>query len=89
MTTTYPMAEVADLAVPVTLLANDVLGATREDLSVPLNPEYVQAFEEISSEPNNEIIVAEIDGRITGMLQLTMILAIDSKDNGASLTVSG
>jgi len=35
--------------------------------------QYVRAFEEISRDQNNELIVAERDGEIVGTLQLTFI----------------
>ncbi|MCP4765780.1 MAG: GNAT family N-acetyltransferase [Gammaproteobacteria bacterium] len=55
------------------MLADDALGAEREDDSQPLNPNYVNAFEEIDRDPNNALIVTEIDGNLVGMLQLTFI----------------
>ena len=53
------------------LLADDVLGATREhaDDSLP----YYNAFEAISHDPNNDLIVSEQDGEVVGVLQLTRI----------------
>ena len=55
------------------MLADDALGAQREDNSQPLNPAYLSAFEEIDRDPNNALIVTEIDGNLAGMLQLTFI----------------
>lgn len=62
-----------DLETLVSLLANDKLGARREDPALPLNKRYVDAFESIRKDPNNELIVAELEGEIVGMLQLTFI----------------
>ena len=53
------------------MLADDFLGQQREDVSEPINESYVKAFREIDSDPNNELIVAEIDGNVIGTLQLT------------------
>jgi len=53
------------------MLADDFLGQQREDISEPINGNYIQAFREIDSDPNNELIVAELDGRVVGTLQLT------------------
>ena len=62
-----------DLPRLVELLADDALGATREDLSRPLNPAYGRNFEAIDRDPNNRLVVAEIDDQLAGMLQLTFI----------------
>ena len=63
-------ADVPDL---VKMLADDQLGATREDISHPLNSRYMTMFNEIATDKNNELIVAEIDHEIVGMLQITFI----------------
>ena len=55
------------------MLADDELGAQREDSSQPLNSSYRSAFDAIDRDPNNALIVAEIDASIVGMLQLTFI----------------
>ena len=62
-----------DLPRLVALLADDALGATREDNSEPLNPRYSAAFQSIDDDPNNELIVVECDSKLAGMLQLTFI----------------
>ena len=62
-----------DLPRLVAMLANDELGALREDSSDPLNPGYEAAFAAIDRDPNNALIVAEIEHNIVGMLQLTFI----------------
>ena len=53
------------------MLADDFLGSQREMLEDPLSDSYVKAFREIEADPNNELIVAELDGEIIGTLQLT------------------
>lgn len=64
-------ATIDDLPMIVRMLADDFLGQQREDLSEPINEKYVKAFREIEDSPNNELIVAELDGRVVGTLQLT------------------
>ncbi len=73
MELTYREAAAADLERLVQLLADDLLGASREDVSQPLNPRYTQAFASIEADPNNELIVVESGGELAGMLQLTFI----------------
>lgn len=55
------------------MLADDPLGAGREDSSANLNGKYIEAFCAISDDSNNELLVAEIDQQLAGMLQLTYI----------------
>ena len=69
----YREARESDIPNLVNLLANDDLGAGREDTSVPLNPLYIDAFRSIERDPNNELTVVECNGELAGMLQLTFI----------------
>ena len=62
-----------DLPALIAMLADDPLGATRENPSIPPNPRYVDALREIDADPGNELIVVEDDGDLIGMLQLTFI----------------
>ena len=62
-----------DLEAIVRLLADDALGSRREEYTVPLLASYVQAFEAISADPNNELVVAEHAGEVVGVLHLTFI----------------
>ncbi len=62
-----------DVGTIVRLLADDPLGATREDYRDPLPPEYYHAFEAIDDDRNNELVVGCKDGRVVGVLQLTFI----------------
>lgn len=62
-----------DLPALVALLADDELGATREDISTPLNRRYAAAFAAIDADPNNELVLLDADGRLAGMMQLTFI----------------
>ena len=62
-----------DLPDLVNMLADDKLGALREDNSHPLNTKYLDAFGCIHKDPNNELIVVGNGESILGMLQLTFI----------------
>ncbi|HTU74275.1 MAG TPA: GNAT family N-acetyltransferase [Trebonia sp.] len=60
----------------VALLADDVLGASREAGAGPdgeLAGAYLAAFERVEASPDNRIIVAEAGGQVVGTLQLTII----------------
>jgi len=63
-------ATIDDLPAIIRLLAEDFLGSRRERLENPLPESYTKAFREIESDPNNELIVAELNGEIIGTLQL-------------------
>ncbi len=69
----YRQAEEKDLYALVDMLADDELGAKREDASLPLNEAYFSAFSAIKSDPNNALMVVESENCIVGMLQLTFI----------------
>lgn len=76
MTIAFRDATAADLPVIVRLLYDDANGRLREDPSEPLMPGYVAAFEAISADPNQQLIVAELDGRIVGTMQLSFLPGI-------------
>ena len=63
----------ADVECIVTMLADDPLGAKRENAVKPLPESYYEAFAHIADDPNNELVVAECDGKVVGVLQLTYI----------------
>lgn len=69
----YRSAQFEDLENLVSLLANDPLGSKREDTTIPLNSEYVSAFQAITNDPNNELLVVELNDALVGMLQITFI----------------
>jgi ribosomal protein S18 acetylase RimI-like enzyme len=57
----------------VKMLADDGLGRTREDDRDPLPQSYFGAFEAIDADPNNELVVADMDGEVVAVMQLTFI----------------
>lgn len=69
----FRQAVIEDLPYIVDMLSDDPLGAQRERFEVPLPESYFAAFEAISSNPANELVVATIDERVVGVLQLTFI----------------
>lgn len=67
-------AHIDDLSAIVGLLADDPLGATREDFRDPIPDKYTKAFNLIDSDPNQELMVAISDGGVlVGTFQLTFI----------------
>lgn len=57
----------------VLLLADDALGAFREQTSEEGLGVYEQAMAEILAQVGNRVLVAELDGKVVGCLQLTVI----------------
>lgn len=66
-------ARAEDLPAIVAMLADDPLGATREDASIPLDPRYGQAFEAIDRDPNQLLAVVQRAGQVIGCMQLTFL----------------
>ena len=62
-----------DLPAIVRLLAADSMAAGRERPGEKLAPGYAAAFDRMAAQPGNRQIVAELDGRVVGCLQLTII----------------
>jgi GNAT superfamily N-acetyltransferase len=67
-------AEKKDLSSIVEMIADDSLGAKRELYQLPLPSSYIDAFDRIQSDRNQELIVLEDDTtEIIGTLQLSFI----------------
>lgn len=66
-------AAAADVAAIVSMLADDALGAQREDASLPLKDSYCNAFAAIDADPNQLLAVVEHDGEIIGCMQISFI----------------
>lgn len=66
-------ATLADVSRIVAMLADDPLGAQREDARTPLPPVYTDAFAAIETDPNHALVVVEADGDVIGTLQLSFL----------------
>lgn len=69
----FRRAEKKDVFFIVQMLADDKLGALREQFEDPLPDSYYQAFEAIDRDPNQELMVVEMASEIIGTLQLSFI----------------
>lgn len=72
----FRRANASDLGAVVALLADDPLGRTREDPSLPLDPRYLAAFGAIEADPNQFLAVAMAQERVVGTLHLTFVPGI-------------
>ncbi|MFE0366170.1 GNAT family N-acetyltransferase [Streptomyces tendae] len=64
-------ATAEDVPAVVAMLADDPLGAQRESPD-DLGP-YLAAFERLTTDPNQHLVVAVRDSRVVGTLQLTIV----------------
>ena len=65
-----------DLPAVIGLLDDDEQSRGREDPTLPLDARYRAAFDAIAADPNQQLIVAELDGALVGTMQLTIIPGI-------------
>ncbi|MEO8574391.1 MAG: GNAT family N-acetyltransferase [Pyrinomonadaceae bacterium] len=72
----FRTATIDDLPDIIRMLADDFLGAHREQHVDPLPESYVRAFKDIDADANNHLIVAELGGEVVGTLQLTITPSI-------------
>lgn len=68
-----------DLPAMIALIADDQLGAAREDASLPLDRRYLDAFSAIERDPNQRLVAIEQDGAVIGCLQITFIPGISRR----------
>ncbi|KRC87347.1 GNAT family acetyltransferase [Terrabacter sp. Root85] len=72
-----------DVPAIVAMLADDPLGAAREDLGDPQT--YDAAYDRVVADPGQHLVVAERDGSVVGTLQLTVIPGLSRR--GATRSV--
>jgi GNAT superfamily N-acetyltransferase len=69
----YRDATLTDLPTIVAMLAEEQIGGRADDPSEPLDPAYLAAFDAIDRDPNQRLIVAELNGAIVGTMQLSCL----------------
>ena len=76
---TFRLATRDDLPRVVELIADDAVAAARTGV---FGPAHVAGFEAVDASPNDELVVAELDGAVVGCMQLTFVPGISR--NGAT-----
>lgn len=76
MSIVFRPATAGDLPAIVALLDDDAQTKGREDPRLPLDQRYIAAFEAIDADPNQLQVVAELDGRLVGTMQLSFLPGI-------------
>ncbi|WP_421383094.1 GNAT family N-acetyltransferase [Bacillus salacetis] len=71
MKLTFREAKEEDLDSIVKMFSDDILGSKRERYEQPLPESYIKAFHAIDADPNNELIVACLEGEVVGVQQVT------------------
>ncbi|MCK0473182.1 GNAT family N-acetyltransferase [Halalkalibacter sp. APA_J-10(15)] len=84
----FRLANENDLDSIVAMLADDALGSKRERYENPLPHSYMKAFEAITSDPNNELIVACAGNVVVGVQQITFTPYI-THQGGWRATIEG
>jgi GNAT superfamily N-acetyltransferase len=75
-----------DVAAIVALLADDPLGAAREDLDDPAT--YDAAYDRVVADRGQRLVVAERDGAVVGTLQLSIIPGLSRRGATRSIIES-
>jgi GNAT superfamily N-acetyltransferase len=84
----FRLAQHGDVPALVAMLADDALGAQREQSTDPLPEAYYSAFDALDHDPNNELILACHGDQVVGMLQLTYIPSLSYQGGWRALIES-
>ncbi|MBJ7437577.1 MAG: GNAT family N-acetyltransferase [Sphingopyxis sp.] len=69
-------ATMSDVPAVVAMLFDDHLGRERETVGEKLDPAYIAAFNAIDADPNQQLVVAELNGKVVGTMQLSYLPGI-------------
>ena len=70
---TYRTAMCGDLPFLIGMIVEDSVVSTGDDPADALHDDYVRALKTITEDPNQEMIIAELDGEPVGCFQITYI----------------
>ena len=86
---TFRKATLDDLGAIIAMLADDELGRARELVQTPPADCYVQAFNAIAADPNQNLIVAVENGAVVGtMMAVFLPERIDEGDTAVDMDAS-
>ncbi len=78
-TITFRLAVPGDLDAIVALLVDDALGAVREHPGTPAAVCYVEAFDDMHANPNQDLMVVDDGGTVAGYLELSFVRGLSRK----------
>lgn len=70
---THHKATLQDLRAIIELLLEDELGQTRENISPDLDQQYINAFNQITADPNQYLMIVKNKNEVLGTCHLTMM----------------
>lgn len=70
---THRKATIHDLRTIIHLLLDDTLGKTREQLDDTIDNRYIEAFHRIDADPNQYLMIVNLDDEIVGTCHLTIM----------------
>lgn len=76
---TYRAATEKDLPAVIAMLIDDKLGQSRDAVTDPLEPVYLNAFAALEADPNQHLIVVEDEGEIVGTMQLSFLVGLSRR----------
>ncbi|ASW73030.1 GNAT family acetyltransferase [Chryseobacterium piperi] len=78
-----------DLGIIIEMLADDVLGQTREELTDPIQEYYINAFHAIDKDPNQDLVVlVDEQENVLETLQITYLQYLNHKGSQRALIES-
>jgi len=75
----FRLAAPEDLDAIVDMLVDDPLGATRETPGTPAAACYVEAFEDMDTNPKQDLIIVDDGGAVAGCLELTYVRGLSRR----------
>jgi GNAT superfamily N-acetyltransferase len=75
----FRVARLGDLPAILTLLADDMLGATRDRADGESDPAYRAAFQAIEADPNQMLLIGEWAGAVIACLQLSYLPGLSNR----------
>nr|WP_199000097.1 GNAT family N-acetyltransferase [Flavobacterium sp. ASV13] len=78
---TFRLATIEDLPEIINMLTDDTYGSVRENKSIQAFDKYLNAFKKIQEDPNQELMVGEMNGNKVATFQLTFIQYLNFEGN--------
>ncbi len=75
----FRVARLGDLPAILALLADDMLGATRDSVEGEPDPAYRAAFQAIEADPNQMLLIGERAGAVIASLQLSYLPGLSNR----------
>jgi GNAT superfamily N-acetyltransferase len=74
-----------DLSAIIALFASDMIGGHGDTTDTDAFPDYLAAFERITTTPNETLYIAELDGEVVGTFQTTVLTTLSGRGSSNML----